>query len=131
MLTTQYSSVFSQRREPLRSSSHYFPENPPSNHQKPTIDDIQFTRKDIEDAINEISPSAAAGPDRFPAILLKSCRKTLSEPLYIIWRASLDTGDIPRLLKTAFIIPIHKGDSKSLPKNYRPVALTSHIIKAF
>ena len=131
MLTTQYSSVFSQRREPLRSASHYFPENPPSNPQKPVINDIQFTRKDIEDSINEISPSAAAGPDRFPAILLKSCRKTLSEPLYIIWRASLDTGDIPRLLKTAFIIPIHKGESKSLPKNYRPVALTSHLIKTF
>ena len=131
MLTTQYCSVFSQRREPLGSASDYFPEEPTPNPNKPIIDDIQFTRTDIEEAINEISPSAAAGPDRFPAILLKTCRKTLSDPLYIIWRCSLDTGDIPQLLKTAFIIPIHKGESKSIPKNYRPVALTSHIIKAF
>ena len=29
------------------------------------------------------------------------------------------------------ICPIHKGGSRSLPKQYRPVALTSHLIKIF
>ena len=29
------------------------------------------------------------------------------------------------------ISPIHKGGSRSAPKNYRPVALTSHLIKVF
>ena len=29
------------------------------------------------------------------------------------------------------ICPIHKGGSRSVPKNYRPVALTSHLIKVF
>ena len=53
------------------------------------------------------------------------------EPLYIIWRKSVDDGVVPSLLKTANIIPIHKGKSKGVPANYRPVALTSHIIKIF
>lgn len=35
------------------------------------------------------------------------------------------------LLKQATISPIYKGMDKSLPENYRPVALTSHIIKVF
>ena len=32
-------------------------------------------------------------------------------------------------LKQAIITPIYKGGSRNLPKNYRPVALTSHLIK--
>ncbi|KAK3887443.1 hypothetical protein Pcinc_008446 [Petrolisthes cinctipes] len=42
---------------------------------------------------------------------------------------SLKMGTIPPALKTAIITPIHKGGNKGLPKNYRPVALTSHLIK--
>ena len=128
MLADQYSSVFSQPKETLAEPSEYFPEEAPSEDSKPAIVDIQFTSKDIEEAISEISVTAAAGPDRFPAILLKTLRANLSEPLFLIWRSSMDSGVIPGQLKTAFIIPIHKGDSRSIPKNYRPIALTSHII---
>ena len=34
-------------------------------------------------------------------------------------------------MKLGIITPIHKGGSRSNPKNYRPVGLTSHIIKIF
>ena len=43
----------------------------------------------------------------------------------------MDTGHIPQILKTANVIPIHKGGSRGVPKNYRPIALTSHLIKVF
>ena len=29
------------------------------------------------------------------------------------------------------ICPVHKGGLRSIPKNFRPVALTSHVIKIF
>merc|ERR1712030_58428 len=61
----------------------------------------------------------------------KQCKRELSRPLYLIWKKSLSTGEIPNILKTANIVPIHKGGSKGEAKNYRPVALTSHIIKIF
>ena len=132
MLANQYSSVFSTPKEPLEERTYLFPgEDHDVQAAHGSIMDIEFTREDLEEAINEIRPSAAAGPDRFPAILLKMCRKTLSLPLHIIWRRSLDTGVVPHLLKTANIIPIHKGNSRSLAKNYRPIALTSHLIKVF
>ncbi len=38
---------------------------------------------------------------------------------------------IPKVLKHAIITPLHKGGSRSVPANYRPVALTSHLIKRF
>ena len=40
-------------------------------------------------------------------------------------------GIAPSSLKLSHIIPIHKGDHRGIPANYRPIALTSHIIKLF
>ena len=50
-----------------------------------------------------------------------------------MWRKSLSESCIPEIVKTASIIPIHKGkgSSKINAKNYRPIALTSHLIKVF
>ena len=64
-------------------------------------------------------------------MLLKTCREELSKPLHVLWRSSLDTGIIPEELLLVQICPIHKGGSRSIPKNYRPVDLTSHLIKVF
>ena len=104
---------------------------PDGNYSESWIHNVAFDQEDIVNAINEVSHTAAAGPDRFPAILLKHCRNALALPLYLIWRKSLDCGIIPQLLKTANIVPIHKGKSRGDPANYRPVALTSHLIKLF
>ena len=43
----------------------------------------------------------------------------------------IDCGVIPAETLLVIICPLHKGGSRSLPKQYRPVALTSHIIKIF
>ena len=62
---------------------------------------------------------------------MKNCRTSLAKPLYLIWRKSLDTGQIPSKYLKQTIIPIFKKGSKADPANYRPVSLTSHIIKLF
>ena len=45
----------------------------------------------------------------------------------------MNTGVIPQLCKFAHIVPIYKGKlvSRSAAKSYRPVALTSQLIKTF
>ena len=53
----------------------------------------------------------------------------MADPLTILFRRIFSTGEVPELLKTAFFIPIHKGGSRASPVNFRPVSLTSHIIK--
>ena len=97
--------------------------------QANTLSDINITREDILDAINTISQNSSGGPDEFPAILLKQYRKSLAHSLQLQYEASLKTGQIPTDLKRAIITPIYKGGSRNLPKNYLPVALTSHLIK--
>ena len=128
-LKKQYDSVFSTPR-PAWSvtdpSKHFSVEN-----NENSLNDIKFCPEDIERACSELRGTAAAGPDGVPAILLKTCKKELSKPLYTIWRCSLDSGEIPTELLLVQISPIHKGGSRAVPKNYRPVALTSHLIKVF
>ena len=128
MLSQQYSSVFSIPKSPMPTTEEIFSEN---GENQPLLSDILFTEQDIVKAISEISISSAAGPDFFPALFLKNCKNSLAKPLFIIWRTSLDTGEIPQQMKTANIVPIHKGGSRGVPANYRPVALTSHLVKLF
>ena len=122
ILSAQYASVFST---PMGISVDY------DTAVTPNTDNMFFTEQDIVDAISELSTNSAPGPDRFPAIFLKKCKDILAKPLYLMWRKSLDTGYIPVILKTSNITPIYKGGSRQLAKNYRPVALTSHLIKVF
>ena len=97
----------------------------------PTISDIDFTEEDIINAIDELRNNSAAGPDGLAAILLKNCKEALAKPLYILWRDCLDQGITPAKLKEGHIIPLHKGGHQGIASNYRPVALTSHLIKVF
>jgi hypothetical protein len=128
MLAHQYESVFSKPKQAMEDPNDMFSDECSLGRH---LHDIYFDVDDIVEAIGEISSISAAGPDRFPAILLTKCSRSLSKPLYMIWRLSLDQGVIPSLLKTANIVPIHKGGSRGIPKNYRPVALTSHLVKIF
>ena len=128
-LRTQYNSVFSAPRPAwsVTNTSDHFR----VVEGEDSLNDFSFSPEDIEKACSELRSTAAPGPDGVPAILLKSCKKELSKPLYTLWRSSLDSGLIPAELLLVLISPIHKGGSRGAPKNYRPVALTSHLIKVF
>ena len=129
ILRQQYESVFSIPAEDQRinSPTNFFTSN---IDQLPLVD-IEFTEKDVEEAIDEISMNSSPGPDNFPSILLKKCKQALSKPIYNLWRKSFDLGVIPKLLKEGIVAPIFKGGSRGLPKDYRPVTLRSHLIKIF
>ena len=77
--------------------------------------------------MGELDEISALGPDQFPSIILKKCREYMAEPIYLIWRISLDKSKIPGIYKTANVTPIHKGGSIGEAKNYIPVRLASHV----
>ena len=43
----------------------------------------------------------------------------------------MSTGRVPKLYKTSPIAPLHKKGSYAIAANYRPVSLTSHVIKIY
>ena len=96
--------------------------NPPQSKHPFTDDMLNFSVDDIIKAIEDIKPNAASGPDEIPVTLLKNCKKALAEPMYIIWSRSL---------VTLHVFPLHKKDSRAKPANYRPISLTSHVVKVY
>ena len=93
------------------------------------IDYINIEEEDVVSAIDDMSLNSAAGPDGFPAVLLKSCKRALAKPLQLLFQSFLASGKLPGKLKEGKICPIHKGGSRADAKNYRPISLTSHISK--
>ena len=129
MLRKQYDSVFSSPKEEnmILNPDEFF-----SVNNSPTqLDYITFNRNDIIEQIDKLSVGAAAGPDGVPAILLKRCKHSLVDGLEIMFRKFLEDGKLPDMLKEAFVIPVHKGGSRGIPANFRPVSLTSHLMKTF
>ena len=129
-LKQQYETVFSDPKEDakIHNPKEFFSET--TNDEN--IGNILFNYQDIRDSIDELSSKAASGPDGVPAVLLKKCKDEVSFPLEMIWKKSLETGDIPEIFKLAHVIPLHKpGLNRSSPASYRPVSLTSHLVKTF
>ena len=127
MLKKQYESVFSSPIEAKKvmDPTTFFQ----SNEAEEQLDNAVFDRNDIVDALDKFSSNSAPGPDGIPSILLKKCKFSLADAILIIFHKIFSSGEIPDVLKTAFVIPVHKGGSKAFPVNFRPVSLTSHIIK--
>ena len=93
--------------------------------------DFELTEEDISASVRQIANGSSPGPDCVPAIFLKNCEEQLRIPIAKLWRKSLETGVIPKVMKRGVITPIYKGGDRYEAKNYRPVALTSHIVKVF
>ena len=96
-----------------------------------TDKEIVFTPDSIMEAISEIKLDSAPGPDGIPAILLKRCATSLSVPIYLMWSESMSSGIVPSFYKTGNVSPLFKKGSKCEAGNYRPVTLTSHVVKVY
>ncbi|XP_036361089.1 uncharacterized protein LOC115215137 [Octopus sinensis] len=130
LLNPQYKSAFSIPLGKLRVNvpDRFF--DPEDTHcEMVTIDNINIEETDVISAIEELSSNSATGPDGFPALLLKKCKRALARPLQILFQESLRMGKLPKKLKEGIICPIHKGGSRAEARNYRPVSLTSHVSK--
>ena len=78
-----------------------------------------------------VQPSKAPGPDGISGHILKYCAPSLGHPLAILFNKSYYTGCLPEDWKLANVVPVHKKGRKDDVENYRPVSLTSLVMKIF
>ena len=85
----------------------------------------------VRSTLLRINPRKAAGPDNIPGRVLKDCAEELTDVLTDIFNISLSQAVVPSCFKETTIIPVPKKSSPSGFNDYRPVALTSTIMKCF
>ena len=137
ILRKQYESVASIPREENKVKEDFFVDENVLDLQsddgnQPQITpcvDVCSTMPFVGDCIDMLTNQAAPGPDGIPTEMIKGAKSAFASMLSNILRCTLDSGEIPKVLKLAYVTPVHKGDSRSLPENFRPVSLTSHLIK--
>ena len=130
LLANQFNSVFTKPKQTSVIKAHVtFFLSHTTREDDLFLTDITLTDSIIIEAIKELFPNSAGGPDGIPTSLLINCAEEIAPVLKIIFSHSLCSSLIPTSFKEAAIIPVFKAGDKSLPSNYRPIYLTSVLSK--
>ena len=92
---------------------------------------LTVSTEEVRRVLRGVNPSKAAGPDGVQGRVLRGCADQLAEVFTTIFNLSLAACTVPSCLKSATIVPIPKKQSISSLNDYRPVALTSTVMKCF
>lgn len=79
--------------------------------------------------LSRLKTKKTSGPDSILTVVLKNCKDELAPALTILFNKSLEECYLPQDWKDANILPIFKSGDEASCSNYRPISLTSVIIK--
>ena len=91
--------------------------------------EVTFSEDDNEGLLSKLNIAKSAGPDGLHTRIPKELSVQLAQPLFILYRMSLETGMLPEDWKISQISPIFKKGQRCKPGNYRLVSITAIICK--
>ncbi len=89
-----------------------------------------MSEDEVRRELKRVNVRKAAGPDGITGRVLRSCADQLTGLFTSIFNESLATSVVPTSFKKS-IIPVPKNSKHSCLIDYRPVALTSIVMKVF
>ncbi len=102
-----------------------------SSRQRSDNHVITVSEDKVRRALKRVNIRKAAGPDGITGRVLRSCADQLAGLFTSIFNESLATSVVPTSFKKSIIIPVPKNNYPSCLNDYRPVALTSIVMKVF
>lgn len=92
---------------------------------------LEIAPNRVSSQFRGICSKKSMGPDGISAFLLKTCANELTPAFCPIFQKSIDSHIIPSLWKKSIIIPVPKKTCPVGNSDFRPVALTSNVMKCF
>ena len=114
ILNNHYSKMFTQEDPQL-------PQDPPHT-TSPEMDEPIITRRKITELLQHMKKSSSPGPDGISQRVLIELAEEISYPLFLLFKKSFESSQLPQDWKTAHVIPIFKKGTKTNPANYRPIS---------
>ncbi len=127
ILNGQFQQAFSTDNKQAVGEAYF----DPVALETPALEDIVISCLGVEKLLQNLVPHKAAGPDTISPRVLNSLSSEIAPLLTLIFRRSLDTGDVPADWRKASVCPVYKKGPKYLAENYRPISLTSIACKIF
>ena len=93
--------------------------------------DVEFCHRKVRKLLSQVNSNKSCGPDLIHGKILKNCAVGMAYPLSLLFKLSYNTGSIPSEWKRAHVVPVHKKGAKQNIENYRPISLTSLVMKTF
>ncbi len=90
-----------------------------------------LSEDEVRRELRRVNVRKAAGPDGITGRVLRSCADQLAGLFTSIFNESLATSVVLTSFKKSVIIPVPKNSKPSCLNDYRPVALTSTVMKVF
>ena len=84
---------------------------------------------DLRSTIGDIRNKSSSGTDGLTLRMFSNLPECTLHHLTTLINLSFQNGVFPNCLKTAIIVPLHKGGDRSQASNYRPIALLSTLSK--
>lgn len=114
-------------------SSVYDISDPSDNNPvtETVTDYLNFTNNDLLTIIQNMDKNQTSSPDGIPSIFFIYTGHTITQPLSIIFRKSLNEMIYPNAFKISFLCPIHKSGDIDNMANYRPISIIPAIAKIF
>ena len=101
----------------------------PAQVSKGFLDRIHFTPKLVYDVVKRLPHSTSCDSDGICYTIVKNSGMFFSEKLSELFNISMMTGKIPIRWKKIIVTPIHKSGARDKCANYRPIAVTSCILR--
>ena len=119
--------TFADRIGPSTKSEHDYLKSIPISTNSIFLNPV--TTAEVNNILTNMIPKTSSGIDDINNKLLKELKEYLLVPLEQIFNLSLIQGIFPDRMKTAKVVPLHKGQNKDIANNYRPISLLLTISK--
>ncbi|KAL8601399.1 hypothetical protein ACOMHN_042403 [Nucella lapillus] len=93
------------------------------------LEDFEISEEKVLNLLQTLKTHKATGPDGINPLVLSKAADTLAHPVTILFRKSLEDGQVPQDWRKATVSPIFKKGSCLQPCNYRLVSLTCILCK--